>query len=721
MVTPEENLKTIIDEIKTKKIMLPDFQRQFDWDVDKQRGLIASVLTKLPVGGILLLKAPSDDYRSKQLGLDPNIEIGGQIPEKTYFLLDGQQRMTCLTNAFSDVIHEASEKKISRLASQRLLASRFYLKIDKWRVDLDESTDLFGIRTLDFHFDVSNREEPDFLTSDIIDSIECRQFYAKEYDRAPYMPCQKYTESLDDYCFSTDGVYMIPLFLLIGSDARDDKLRRKRLMAIVGQISNRIVESISTYHDNLQEEQKKNFAFTVILDQSEREEYCSSDDKDVVFKDIVEGKADLWEDFFKNYLYSCVEQIKLNKIEMPEGSRARAIDIYENMNMGGLSLSTLDLVAARVAKVSNRSLYERIRASLIQYKEYYLEGCSHTVISLIPEGYNASLAIGAVTSKDGVTKPCNALFLEVLGLYCKNYDYDPLKAKTDFSKSNTILRLNATDIDTSCEKVCIALDRTFAFLNLRCGVQSLSDVNYKLMIRVIAYIFTRDQWYKDEKVHALLEAWYWAAVFSGEYDKDQNSRFENNLKNLLESLSGRREHSVDWLRTMKENVLVTPYFSDCDFLLMQKADEDRVPKEHLSKYFCQFYLASPYSDLITDDTLVSVFSSDSLERHHIIPLGSVASIGESSDILRDDKTNIANSPLNYVYITSKTNGAISDKTLSEYENAITSQAKAALNIMNYPTVNDLKDSDKVKSWLEERHKIVKGVIQNRIVSLLSTF
>ena len=42
--------------------------------------------------------------------------------------------------------------------------------------------------------------------------------------------------------------------------------------------------------------------------------------------------------------------MKLNKIEMPEGSRARAIDIYENMNMGGLSLSTLDLVAARVAR-----------------------------------------------------------------------------------------------------------------------------------------------------------------------------------------------------------------------------------------------------------------------------------------------------------------------------------------------------------------------------------
>lgn len=50
--------------------MLPDFQRQFDWNIEKQSGLVASVLTKLPVGGILLLEADSKDYKSKRIGLD---------------------------------------------------------------------------------------------------------------------------------------------------------------------------------------------------------------------------------------------------------------------------------------------------------------------------------------------------------------------------------------------------------------------------------------------------------------------------------------------------------------------------------------------------------------------------------------------------------------------------------------------------------------------------
>ena len=153
---------------------------------------------------------------------------------------------------------------------------------------------------------------------------------------------------------------------------------------------------------------------------------------------------------------------------------------------------------------------------------------------------------------------------------------------------------------------------------------------------------------------------------------------------------------------------------------MEKAEEDRVPKEHLGKYFCQFYLSRTYSDLITDARTVSVFSKQKLEKHHIIPLGSVTKIGESTDRLRSDKTNIFNSPLNYVYITDLTNGEISDKSLKEYENSITASAKAALNIVNYPVVADLSDEMKVKAWLSERHKLVKGQIQNRVKNLLST-
>lgn len=229
-----------------------------------------------------------------------------------------------------------------------------------WDVNIvsESSKDLFGIRTLDFRFDVSNGEEPDFLTADITDYIECRPFLASEYDEKPYMPGQRYDDKLDDYCFATPGIYLIPLYLLVGSGSKDDKLRKKRLLAIIKRMRDQITESISTYHFNLDVEAKQEFAFSIIIDSLDRKKYSDASDKDEKFESLIIEKAELWEDYFQKYLYSCIEKMKLNKIEMPEGSRARAIDIYENMNMGGLSLSTLDLVAARVAKVSRESLYD---------------------------------------------------------------------------------------------------------------------------------------------------------------------------------------------------------------------------------------------------------------------------------------------------------------------------------------------------------------------------
>lgn len=716
MITQEENLKNIIEDIQNNEIMLPDFQRRFEWSIEKQCGLVASVLTMLPVGGILLLKADSSDYKSKRIGLLSELGTSGTIPNKTNFLLDGQQRMTCLTNVFSDIIHEASGKKVSNLAPKNLLATRFYLRIDKWDANMSSASDIYGIRSLDFKFDVSKGEEPDFLTADIIDNVICRQFNGSEYGLSPYMPGSDYGVGLDDYCFSEVGSYLIPLFLLVGSNARDDKKRRKRLNDIIDRMKDNIVSAITTYHCNLVSGEQKDFAFSVLIDPADQMEYESAVDRDSKFQELVESKADLWQDYFQNYLYGCVEKLKLNKIEMPEGSRARAIDIYENMNMGGLALSTLDLVAARVAKVSQESLYDRIIKNLTSNKKYNNSAIPDDVKTYLPMDYNASLSIKAVENNKS-TKGCTDLFLELLGLYINNRNYEVSKVKAIYSKSTEILRLSENDINIYCEKVCLALDRAFCFLQVRCGVQSLTDINYKIMVRVIAYIFTNDKWYKSEVVHKKLEAWYWSAIFSGEYDKDQSDRYENNLRSLLDSLQAKKP-MYDWIIHMKENVLSTPYFSDCDFLLMEKKNEGRLPKDHLGKYFCQFYLSRPYSDLITDTRVVSVFADRKLEKHHIIPLGSVSSIGESTEKLRSDKTHIANSPLNFVFITDSTNLEISAKSLKEYESAITPQAKHALNIMNYPSVSDLSDDMKVKQWLGERHKLIKGQIQNRVDSLL---
>ena len=66
----KEYLETTIRKIKKNEILLPDFQRQFVWKEEEiQKKLVASVLTRLPIGSILLLKSNSaHEYSCKPIG-----------------------------------------------------------------------------------------------------------------------------------------------------------------------------------------------------------------------------------------------------------------------------------------------------------------------------------------------------------------------------------------------------------------------------------------------------------------------------------------------------------------------------------------------------------------------------------------------------------------------------------------------------------------------------
>ena len=48
--TNEVLLKTLLDEVETGRIQLPDFQRGWIWDDDRIRGLLASISKRFPVG-----------------------------------------------------------------------------------------------------------------------------------------------------------------------------------------------------------------------------------------------------------------------------------------------------------------------------------------------------------------------------------------------------------------------------------------------------------------------------------------------------------------------------------------------------------------------------------------------------------------------------------------------------------------------------------------------
>lgn len=141
------NLQEIIGDIQKNKILLPDFQRKFVWTEDeRQKKVIASVLTKMPIGSILLLESNPSDYSSKIIGC--KIINHESTDKNVEFLLDGQQRITVLTNVFSNVIHNNCSK-VSDLVSPTL-KRRFFLRIPKWK-KCREELDLFGVRNLNLY------------------------------------------------------------------------------------------------------------------------------------------------------------------------------------------------------------------------------------------------------------------------------------------------------------------------------------------------------------------------------------------------------------------------------------------------------------------------------------------------------------------------------------------------------------------------------------------
>lgn len=53
-------LQTLLDDVVTGKLQLPDFQRGWVWDDEHVRSLLVSVSRSFPVGAVMLLETGGD-------------------------------------------------------------------------------------------------------------------------------------------------------------------------------------------------------------------------------------------------------------------------------------------------------------------------------------------------------------------------------------------------------------------------------------------------------------------------------------------------------------------------------------------------------------------------------------------------------------------------------------------------------------------------------------
>ncbi|MEJ7742318.1 MAG: DUF262 domain-containing protein [Nocardioidaceae bacterium] len=89
----EQQLTTLLSGVHSGKIQLPDFQRDWVWDDERIRGLLASVSMSYPVGTLMLLDATNEDVRFASRPIQGVTGVDGKPGQ---LILDGQQRLTTL-------------------------------------------------------------------------------------------------------------------------------------------------------------------------------------------------------------------------------------------------------------------------------------------------------------------------------------------------------------------------------------------------------------------------------------------------------------------------------------------------------------------------------------------------------------------------------------------------------------------------------------------------
>ena len=163
------SLSDLLREIKEGKIQLPDFQRGWVWDDDHIRDLLVSIARSFPIGAVMLLEAGGDvRFETRPVEGLEDLVPKGRAPEK--LILDGQQRLTTLTQALS-----LNAPVQTRTAKGKRIQRHYYFDIrkaveaphalDEAIVAVDENRQLRSNFGRDVELDLSTTE------------LECQQLH----------------------------------------------------------------------------------------------------------------------------------------------------------------------------------------------------------------------------------------------------------------------------------------------------------------------------------------------------------------------------------------------------------------------------------------------------------------------------------------------------------------------------------------------------------------
>jgi hypothetical protein len=119
-------LKNLLAEVHSSTMALPNFQRDFVWEPGATQQLIVSIASNYPAGSLLRVRDTNRVFDAREFEGAPS--LAGQ--KHTFLVLDGQQRLTSLYQAFYGVGEH-----------------RYYLNLGKLKHSNDFEEAIFHVRT----------------------------------------------------------------------------------------------------------------------------------------------------------------------------------------------------------------------------------------------------------------------------------------------------------------------------------------------------------------------------------------------------------------------------------------------------------------------------------------------------------------------------------------------------------------------------------------------
>lgn len=700
-------LKDLYEKIDNKEIVLPNFQRGFVWKVEEQKKLISSTVVQIPIGSTLHLRGRKDSFSSRALCERESVQPS--VSECQY-VLDGQQRLSTLKNAFYDIYANYNWRdKWDNLFSD--------LRV-RWFFYLNEEDDFFGYKKLYFDAEKILETEP----RELLDSIVFKKILkTKDLDKwyhPGYIPKDEEGNRIygDNEKRVTISKYamndkMVPLYeVYLGSDGIHNKIIEKIALE-QAEILKAKIQDIKV------EEPEKYEQFLIDLltsVESTIAEFVNEMTKEEIEK-LIDELAKKWIQKFCTFMERLIE-IEMPIISLEEKEAGRAAAIFEEINKGGTALSIYDLIVAKAANAdtTQSSLTDRI-------------------ISLLEENYTNSILYNHTWKptfmtdiKDNMLTPkFQSMYLNSLSILIAKNKGDTID-KSIISR-NYVLNLSAEEINANNEKIVNALVRTYFFLQLRLGLTSEKGIIYDYMILPLVYFFeSNDIWENANKLN-VLEAWYWSWLFSGKYKDRQDDQFVKDIEYLSKILVDNDE--IDHSDFISQRIFNTPDYSDRDTILHLNENLDCIAPKAMKDGILQYVLSKKPNDFLPNNvsilSAVKSVSDDTkatntnlrlykLEAHHIIPLGVITNIGESTDSVRKDKSHILNSPLNFTYISEYSNHIISDMEYTRYKAEL--GAKVATH---YLTLDEYDNKESIQESLENRFTMIKTGINAEISELIS--